>query len=691
MKVILKVLFMLLIVALPLSAQVDRSKMPEPGQAPEIKIGDYESFELSNGLKVFVVENDKVPRVTFSLVLNTDPVLEGENAGYINTAGQLLGTSTKTRTKDQLDEEIDFLGASFYTSATSVYGASLKKHSEKLMEIMADVILNPVFTQEELDKIKKQTISGLAAAKDDPNSIAANLVSGLVYGKGHPYGELVTEESVEKITLDMCNNYFNTYWSPSVAYLAIVGDITKSEAQNLVEKYLSGWVKKDVPKHEYKTPKAPLVNKVAIVDRPQAVQSVIHIAYAVELPIGGEDAIPVSVLNMILGGNFSSRFNMNLREKHGFTYGARSSLGTDRLVSRFDASCEGRNSITDSAVTEFINEMKKIKNEPVTAEELNSTKNFMTGTFARSLEEPETVADFALNIERYNLSKDYYKNYLKNLNAVTIEDIQRVAKKYIKPDKAYIIVVGSAEEVGESLKKFSVSGKVNYYDMYANEYDPSAKKIPEGMTVRTVLDNYINAIGGKETILKVKDRTIVLSGSVQGMTVTVTMKQKEPNKFYQLIDAGVFKQETIFDGVKGKTIAMGQATDMPTEQVEQMKLQSGMYIFLDYPAAGITPELSGVESIGGKDAYKITLNMPNGEKSFQYFDMQSGLLVREIQTMNSPQGSFTSTIDYFDYKPVEGMLYAFKYTQQMGPQTINLDATSILVNSGLTDDIFTIK
>ncbi|NOX65941.1 MAG: insulinase family protein, partial [Chlorobi bacterium] len=173
MKKLMFILF--LIVSIPLAAQVDRSKMPEPGPAPEIKIGDYESFELPNGLKVFVVENHKIPKVAFSLVLHRDPIMEKEHMGYVSIAGQLLRTGTTNRTKDQLDEDIDFIGASLSTSSTGVYASALKKHSEKIMEIMADVVLHPAFKQEELDKIKKQTISGLKSAEDSPSAIAANV------------------------------------------------------------------------------------------------------------------------------------------------------------------------------------------------------------------------------------------------------------------------------------------------------------------------------------------------------------------------------------------------------------------------------------------------------------------------------------------------------------------------------------
>jgi predicted Zn-dependent peptidase len=185
-------ILLLILFASAAFAQVDRSKQPKAGPAPEIKIGDIESFQLDNGLKVFVVENHKLPRVTFRLLIDRDPILEGDSAGYVEMAGELLRTGTKNRTKDQIDEEVDFIGASLYTSSTSVIASSLVKHMDKLLDIMSDVVLNPEFKQEELDKLKKQRLSALASEKDNPGAIARKIRKALFYGTNHPYGEIVT-------------------------------------------------------------------------------------------------------------------------------------------------------------------------------------------------------------------------------------------------------------------------------------------------------------------------------------------------------------------------------------------------------------------------------------------------------------------------------------------------------------------
>ena len=683
-KLFTVLIFVLL--SLPAFSQVDRTKQPEPGPAPEIKLGEYESFTLDNGLKVFLVENDKVPEVSYSLIIDRDPIVEGDSAGYIAAAGQLLRTGTKTKTKDQIDEAIDFIGASLSTSSTSVYGSSLKKHTEELLKIFSDVALHPEFKQEELDKINKQTLSGLAAEKDDPSSIAGNVKNALDYGMNHPYGEPMTEETVNNITLQMCKDYYSTYFRPNIAYLAIVGDITKDEAEPLIKKYFGSWEKKDVPTFTYETPKPPSSRMVAIVDRPNAVQSVIHITYPIQLGKGSKDVIPASVMNTILGGGFlSSRLNQDLREKKAFTYGAYSSISSDKLTGNFDASCEARNSVTDSAVTEFITQMKKIRDEKVTEQELQSTINYITGGFARSLENPKTIASFAINIQRYNLPQNYYTDYLKNVAAVTVNDIKAMADKYIQPDKSYVLVVGNADDVA---KKLAVFGPEKYYDRYGNEIDTSAMKLPEGLTVKTVIDKYIDAIGGRKNLLKVSDRTTAMSAAIQGVNIAITSYQKAPNKLYQDINAGAMEQKVIFDGENGVTKVGGQSMTVSGKDLEKLKLESTMNLILDLNHYNVKASLKGMEKVDGKDAYKVELSLPSGIIWTQYYDTQTGLKLKELKPIESPQGTFTQESNYSDYKDIDGVKYPFTIKQSMGRQSFEFKVDSIKVNTGLADRNF---
>lgn len=685
MKRILILLLFLSMAAISF-AQVDRTKFPQAGPAPEVKIGNAESFVLPNGLKVFVVENHKLPKVTFSLLIDRDPIIEGKNAGYTSAAGELLRKGTKNRPKDKLEQEIDFLGAVLTTSSTSVFASGLSKYTDKIMNIMADVILNPDFKQEELDKITKETLSGLAYSKDDPDAISDRVEKTLMFGKEHPYGEVETEESVKSLTLDMCNKYYETYFRPNISYLAIVGDINKAKAKSLVEKYFGKWEKKDVPKNTFINPKAPIVNKIALVDRSNSVQSVISICYPVDLTVGSEDAMKAKVANSILGGSATGRLFMNLRESKAYTYGAYSSLNPDKVVGSFSASAKVRNVVTDSAITEIFSEMKKIRNEKVSEKELLSAKNLLSGNFIRSLEQPSTIASFAINTALYNLPKDYYKNYLKNINAVTAEDVQTMAKKYIKPNNAIILVVGNGGDVAKNLTKFSVSGKIDYYDVFGEKYDPNLKKVPEGVTVDQVLNKYVEVIGGKENILKVKDRTTKMSGTIQGMNITMTQTLKAPNKFYQLVDFGVGQQSTIFDGEKGKVSAMGQEQVMPADQVEIMKIGS-LYTMLEYKEKGIKYELTGIETINNKDGYRVVFTYPSGKKITSYYDIITGFPLRQIAEL----GGGAQSVDFDDYRDVQGVKYPYKMAVGTPNGTIEMITGSVEVNTNPNDTLFEVK
>jgi len=684
MKNRLLTLLFAFIFVIPSFAQVDRTKKPEPGPAPEINLGKYESFQLPNGLKVFVVENHKLPRVAYRLVIDRDPVKEGDVAGFLQASGELLRTGTKTKTKDHLDNDIDFIGASLSTSSTGVFGMSLTEYTDKLLSIMSDIVINSDFKQSELDKIKKRMKSDLAAQKDDPSSIASVVENAVLFGKDHPYGETKTNESIDNITLEKCKEYYNKFFAPNISYLAVVGDINLKDAKALVEKYFGNWKKKDVPTFTYKTPAVPKQTEVDLVDRDNSVQSVIKVAYPIQLTLGDPDLIKAATMNTILGGGVFRLFD-NLREKHSYTYGAYSSLIQDKLVGNFDAHAEVRNEVTDSSITQILYEMKRIRNEKVSEDELQMVKNYMTGNFAINLENPQTIATYAINIERYNLPKDYYQNYLKNIEAVTINDVQEMAKKYILPDNSYIIVVGKGSEIENSLKQF---GPVTLYDTFGDKVDTNKIKIPAGVTANSIIDKYIIAIGGKANLEKVKDKTTIMRGSVQNMNITLVMYQKAPNMMKQEMDATVFKQETYFDGKKGFVSAGGSTQELTGEKLEALKYESMIHPLPIIDSLKINYELKGVIKLNGKDAYKIEVSLPNGKSWTEYYDTETGLKVKDSKEVTVPQGTFTQETVYSDYKDVNGVMYPFKLVQSVGPQTIELTVSSIKINTGLTDDKF---
>lgn len=672
-------------------AQLDRSKKPEPGPAPEINLGDFETFTLKNGLKVFVVENHKLPRVAFSLIIDRDPILEGDKAGYVGIAGQMLRNGTTHKEKAELDEAIDFIGASLSTSSSGVYAASLKKHVDKLVALMADVVLNPSFPEDEFEKIKKQTLSNLAAEKEDADAIAANVSHVLTFGKAHPYGELVTEETVKNISLQDLEEYYHTYFKPNIAYLAVVGDINRKEAKKLVKKYFGEWERGEVPAHEYAVPSPPEKTTVAIVDRPQSVQSVIEITYPVPLKPGDVNVIKSMVMNQILGGSFSSRLNMNLREEHGYTYGVTSSLSSDEYIGSFSASTSVRNEVTDSAVTELLYELREIKKSNVKDDELQNVQNYLTGSFARSLERPQTVANFALNTERYNLPADYYANYLKNIAKVKVSDVQEMATKFITPERAHIIIVGKASEISDDLKAF---GEVRYYDMYGNEVSPpEVSEIPEGLTGREVLENYFKALGGKENLEEIKDVRITSTALAMGQEVKITVAKKSPGKSLMLISSqGNEMQKEIINGDRVAVFQMGTSVPMDEESTEEARITADLIPELHYKDKGISTKLTGMERIDGKDTYVLEVTLPSGKISTHYYATDTGLKIRETQTMETPQGKVALSTDLLDYREVQGIKFPHTILIPIPgmPQKLRAEVDTIELNAGLPDEMFTV-
>jgi zinc protease len=692
---------------LPSTAQIDRSRPPEPGPAPQIHIGDYTTFTLDNGMRVIVVENDKIPVVSFQLTLDIDPVMEGEAAGYVGMAGSLMRTGTTSRNKMEIDEEIDFIGATLSTYSTGIFASSLTRHTGTLLDLMSDVLLNPVFPQEELDRQINQTLTGLSAVLTDASAMVGNVSTRLVYGDDHPYGEVTTPETVENITRELLVDYHNTYFRPNAAYMIIVGDITTQEAKELMERYFSDWQPGEVPSHNYEIPLPPPGNTVAIADRAGAVQSVISVSYPVYLKPGDPDAISASVMNSILGGGaFSGRLMQNLREDKGYTYGARSTLSSDRLVGRFTARTEVRNSVTDSAIIEILREMERLVSEPVDEESLELTRNYLNGSFARSLESPRTIAGFALNIERYNLPEDYYDTYLERLSQVTAADVQRVAGRFIRPENNFIIVGGDKSEVAGSLEKFSSDGRVLLFDPFGRRIEdsvPAAAAKPEAKsgfepfeepTAEKVIDRYIRATGGAYNLGNIKEKVTFMRGRVQGNEMKLVIRQKHPDMYKMTLQRVIRGQdfiimEHVLNGDRGMHASPSGFIPLEEHVIEELKQDAIIVPELSYNERGFSLTLEGTETINGEEAYKVVITGgPLDRTRTEYFSVATGFKLRTETTSKTPSGNLMQVTSYSDYRRFGAMTFPFRITQQLGGESFEMQVYSLQINEGIPYDEF---
>lgn len=451
---------------------LDRTKPPKPGPPKDVEFPDYFDTTLPEGVNVLVIENSKIPAVSIRIVFrDAGSFNDGNNYGLASLTSELLTKGTKNREATQIAEEIDFIGGSLNTGSdwdgSYISLSVLKKHLAKGIEVMADVLQNPVFAEEEIARVKEQRLSTILQGKDDAGNLSDKMFNKVVFGK-FPYGNPAegTEESVKSLTREDFIGFYDWYYGLNNMIIAFVGDITKEEALNIVKENILPWAKRSGLNEEgVRTPGLTANKNVYIVNKPGAVQSNLRIGH-IGLERNNPDYIAVTIMNTILGGYFGSRINYNLREKHGFTYGARSGFNPHLFPGDFSVDTDVRNEVTDTSITLIIDELKKIISEEVTDEELETVKNYITGVFPLQLETANAVASRVINLKLYNLPKDYYSRYISSINALSKQDILDAAKKYIHPDKLHIVVSGDAAAIKDKLMKF---GDVKVYDADGNE------------------------------------------------------------------------------------------------------------------------------------------------------------------------------------------------------------------------------
>lgn len=448
-------------------ADVDRAHPPAAGPEPAASFPDFTQTALSNGLKVFIVENHREPTVTFRLLIKSGDALDGDKPGLSDAVADQLDKGTSKRTADQFAEEADFIGASVAAAssadALSVSASGLVRDLPKLLDLFSDAVLHPTFPAEELTKYQRQTISGLIAQKQRPAALAAKLTGKLLYGN-HPYGAFATEESVGALTREDLAKAHARRFVPGNASLAVVGDIRAADVIPQLERALAEWKTKETEEPPaMPSPKAPASEplKIHLVDRPGSVQSAVVVARW-GVPRNNADVPELGVMNTILGGGFSGRLFQNLRERHGYTYGAASSFSMNRAAGVFTENAEVRNEVTGPAITELLAEIRRMRDEPVPEAELAMQRQYVAGNYLLSLESPGRTAERVQEIDLYGLPADYFKTYAKRVSGVSAESIKTLAGKYLGADDATVVVVGEAKEIKPQLEKL---GAVIVYDL----------------------------------------------------------------------------------------------------------------------------------------------------------------------------------------------------------------------------------
>ncbi len=453
--------------SLCLGDEVDRTKRPEAGPAPAAAFPAFSEHTLSNGLKVFIVESKRQPTVTLRLLLKDGANYDGKKTGLVNFVAALLDRGTTSRTAQQFAQEADFYGVRFGAGAdndsVSVSISGLVKFLPKMLDLFSDAIFHPLFPADELAKESKKVKSALAREKQQPSSLAPKLRDKLIFGD-HPYGDYETEATVDMISRDDLVQFHAQHFLANRATLAVVGDVKAAEILPLLEKALGGW--KTGPVTALDLPAFPVADHTTInlVDRPGSVQSTVVVS-APGVPRNNPDYPELSVVNSTLGGGFSGRLFQNLRERNGYTYGASSRFAPQQLGGLFTASSDVRNAVTEPAVVEILNELKRIREQPIDEKELAMQRDYLAGNYLLSLESPGATAARVQEIEFFGLPVDYYKNYARRVTSVTPERAQELARKYLRDENLTIVVVGEGKEIKPMLEKL---GPVTVYNTDLN-------------------------------------------------------------------------------------------------------------------------------------------------------------------------------------------------------------------------------
>ena len=663
-------------------AQINRSEQPTPGPAPSIQINEPQQFKLKNGLTVMVVENRKLPQVSASLTLDNPPVLEGLKAGQSQLTSSLLGKGSVTIKKDDFYDEVDFMGASVNISTSGAFAQSLTRYFPRVLEMMADAAINPNFTEEEFIKERDLLLEGLKSSEKDVSTAARRVESLLAYGENHPYGEYVIPETVNNIKLEDTKRFYAYRFRPNNAYLVIVGDIDLKTVKPLVKKYFRKWKANPIASSSLPEVKNPASTQIDFVNMSNAVQSEVVVQSTTYLTKKDPDYFPVLMANSILGGGGEARLFLNLREDKGYTYGSYSSIGNDkRTATRFRASASVRNEVTDSAVVELLSEIKRIRTDLVTESELKKAKAKYVGRFVRSLENPATIAQFALEIATENLDDDFYKNYLDKINTVSVEDVKRVAQKYFNVDQARVVVTGKGVDVLDKLEKVQFNGvnlPVNYFDKYGKPIErPKKAAVAGGITAKGVLETYIEKTG-VNNVSNLNTLKLVYKGEFMQMNIEVeeTYSAKAQK---QVVSVGGNAMMMSVVSEESAYIKQGpNQIDLPKDIHDDMKKTLGILpevALLD--SADVT--LEGIENINGSDAYNIIVSGAGVSYSY-FYNVDTGLKERESSMVNFNGQMQTNTTNYSDYSEQSGLMLPTKKSFNLGGQDVSLILDKVEIN-----------
>jgi predicted Zn-dependent peptidase len=446
---------------------VIKNKAPVNKDILKVQLPKAQEATLKNGLKVVLLESHKIPTFTMQMVVLSGGLSDpADYHGLASSTATLIREGTTKRSSKDIAEQIDAIGASLFSGSglssmtSTVTVSGLVENLDQVLDIFADVVRNPSFPQDEINKYKTRTLTNLQVQRSSPQFLAQEQFSKAIYGD-HPAGLISTPaDSIKKLTTKDLATFHYTYYRPNNAMLTVVGDVTMKSILPALEKAFGDWQKADVPPTTIPPAPAQSAAKIFLIDRPGSVQTVLQLG-TLGIERTSPDYFAVLIADRILGGGPSGRLFLNLREDKGYTYGAYSNFGGSKFRGTWGASSEVRTDVTEGAMKEFMYELNRLRDEPVTADELENAKRAIVGSFALSLESPPSLLGNIVTQKLYNLPADYWDTYPQKVAAITAADVQRVAQKYIDKGHLQVVAVGDASKAKDVLARY---GTVQVYD-----------------------------------------------------------------------------------------------------------------------------------------------------------------------------------------------------------------------------------
>ncbi len=698
---------------------------PRPLAARPTSFPPYDTQTLPNGLRVVAVAHHEQPIVSIRLLVGAGSALDPKGkTGLAHLAAALLDQGTTTMSASQLNDTVDFIGGGMNSGAgtdlTFLNMLVMKDSFDDGLKMLSDMARHPAFATDEIARQRQQLLSSLQVSLDDPDFIANAVFERLVYGF-HPYGlpQSGTRDTLATITRDDLTAFHEKYFVPNNCILAVVGDISSADAFAAVQRVFGDWQRRDVTAPRLADPPLP-ARRVVIVNKPDAVQTEVRVGN-IGIPRNHPDYMAVNLAIRILGGEGSNRLHQVLRTARGLTYGAQANFDTFRESGDFEAETNTRTAATGEVLRLIVDEFWRLQRDPVRERELADAKAYLTGSFPLTIETPDAIATQIVNVLFYGLPVSDLQNFRERVNAVTVDDIQRVAKLYLKPDRLSVVLVGNAKEFANQLQGIGFSGfetiDLDNLDLASVDFKRPARRAesPSGVTIparkpiafaaqsavgsddaRRVLDQVINAMGGIEALRAVKTviaRQTVSAPTPQGPMQTETTTYIEyPDKFRveAMTPAGVLSSG--FDGrmawARDPTGVHDAPPDMTAEARNNLK-RDVIRLLLDAEANQLMVRLlQDSRSPDGRPQRVLELTGADGSPIVLDVDAETFRITKESFAAGTG-GQALIEETFSDYRPVNGVQMPFAAERRAGPLTIRRRVTDLQINKPIDPSLFT--